>query len=238
MDQQNRPHTPKIRPGVGRRPMPARRPEVRAASPEVRAPEVRAPEAPVPPARLPGPAERAQAGLASIARAASLGSIPAAPSQHAALPAAAQSMVNGLIRPEDRPLGVARGYQRQDLYAVAEIGYHYLFSGGLEIARALFEGLVAVAPDEAYFALALGLTHDHLQEQETADRWYAKAAQLDPHDPRADVNRAELRIERKDFQAARTLLMRGVKKARIRQEWALERKATALLGHLERASNR
>jgi Flp pilus assembly protein TadD len=140
-----------------------------------------------------------------------------------------------MIRNDQRSLQQIRNYSRQDLYAIAEVGYHYLFSGGIDIARALFEGLAAIAPDEAYFALAMGLTTDHQGLTEEAERWYARASQLDPHDGRADVNRAELYLQRGDFANARTLLARGVKKSRIRQDLALERKAAALLKHIDKS---
>lgn len=129
-------------------------------------------------------------------------------------------------------------YQRQDLYAVAEIAYHYLFSGGEEIAYNLLAGLVEVAPKEAYFALAIGLAEDKRENFDEAERWYAKAAELDPLDPRADINRAELRIDKKDFNNARALLMRGLKKARTRRDAAMENKATALLGNLDRREHK
>lgn len=146
----------------------------------------------------------------------------------AARPASAEPVSVALARIE-KPK-----YQRQDLYAVAEIAYHYLFSGGEEVAYSLLAGLVEAAPKEAYFALALGLAEDKRERPAEAERWYAKAAELDPLEPRADINRAELRIDKKDFNNARALLMRGLKKARARRDVALENKASALLDNLNR----
>ncbi len=135
-----------------------------------------------------------------------------------------------------RTLAQARGYGRDDLFAIAEIGYHYLFSGGLTLALTIFEGLNAVAPDEAYFALALGLTHDHLDQRAEANKWYKLAAELDPTDGRADVNRAELFLQAGDKVSAKKLLSRGAQKARNRGDQPLARKAMALINHLERAA--
>jgi Flp pilus assembly protein TadD len=146
----------------------------------------------------------------------------AAPARMAAVP----------VRQIGKSLAQRRGYQRQDLYAVAEIAHHYLFSGGTEIALAILEGLTAVAPEEAYFALARGLTHDHMGDTTEAERWYAKAGELDPSDAHSDINRAELRLEKKDFARARALLKSGANKARARRDSALERKALALLEHI------
>jgi Flp pilus assembly protein TadD len=129
----------------------------------------------------------------------------------------------------------ARGYQRGDLYAIAEIAYHYLMSGGTGLAVALFEGLCAISPKEAYFALGLGLALDHDGQKRSAFDSYTRAAELDPMDGRPDVNRAELLIESGDRAGARRLLSSGALKARRRRDEALERKAQAILAHLSPA---
>lgn len=129
-----------------------------------------------------------------------------------------------------------RGYGREDLMAIAEVGHHYLFSGGTQLALAIFEGLQAIDPGQAYFATALGLTHDHLGNPEEAERWYRRAAQLDPNDGRPDVNRAELRIVRRDYAKARELLIRGANKARASRDEPLLTKAKSMLKQLERVA--
>ena len=141
-----------------------------------------------------------------------------------------------IVNDRQRTLADARGYTRDDLFAVAEIGYHYLFSGGLKLALTLFEGLVAVEPDEAYFALALGLTHDHLGNRAEANTWYHRASVLDPTDGRADINRAELFLQGGDKSTARKLLSLGAQKARALGDQALARKATALIHHIASAT--
>ena len=121
--------------------------------------------------------------------------------------------VGAYVRSQERPLVLVRGYDREDLFAVAEVAYVYLFGGHEQLARVLFEGLAAVAPHEPYFALALGLTYDLCQDLPKAEASYARAAQLDPKDPRPDVNRAELRIERRQYQQAHQLLVRAQNKS-------------------------
>ncbi len=137
------------------------------------------------------------------------------------------------VRP-NTSLAEQRGYAREDLFAIAEIGHNYLFNGGLDLALSLFEGLVAVAPNEAYFVLALGLTHDRLGAPTEAYRWYAHAAKLDKNDPRPDVNMAELDIAAGRFDRAKKLLMRAMQKSRGAGEREVEAKARAMLKHLER----
>jgi len=117
--------------------------------------------------------------------------------------------------------------------AVAEIGYQYLMSGGLELAATLFEGLVQAAPSEPYYLLALGLTRDHQGDTAEADRCYARAGELDRSDGRPDVNRAELCLEQRRPDRARALLASGLKKAVARRDEPLVRKARALLVRIE-----
>ncbi|MFO0727530.1 MAG: hypothetical protein U1E65_27380 [Myxococcota bacterium] len=143
---------------------------------------------------------------------------------------------SALPRPQiGASLAEARAYARADLFAVAEIGYHYLMNGGTRLALTIFEGLAAIAPSEAYFQLALGLAHDHLQDRGAALKAYGRAAELDPGDPRADLNRAELYLLAKDPGAAKPLLRRALDKAERRADQALSRKARALINHLSAA---
>lgn len=134
----------------------------------------------------------------------------------------------------DESLARARGYDPEDLLAIAEIAWHYLMSGGLKLALTLYEGLAAVAPEEPYFALALGLTFDRLNDPAQADAAYRRASQLDPKDGRPDINRAELRLEAGDRAQAMKLLARGSAKANRAGDRALANKADALLEHLMR----
>ncbi|MBK6685809.1 MAG: hypothetical protein IPG45_15160 [Deltaproteobacteria bacterium] len=132
--------------------------------------------------------------------------------------------------PRDRrTLAARRGYSREDLQAVAEIGYHYLHNGGVRFARLLFEGLVAVSPDEPYFALALGLAADHAGDKGMARREYQRASDLDPSDPRPEVNLAELDLEAGRFDAARRHLVTASDRLALRLDPALALKTRALL---------
>lgn len=214
------PSPPKLRQRARPRPRPAPRETMDARKPRPRA---KTPEVIVNDGPQPDVASIRRAGLASIQQA-SLTAIPANTvgqiSQRA----------NG--RPEDRPLAEIRRYSRSDLYAVAELGHQYLFSGGLGVAEAIFEGLRAVAPQESYFALALGLVRAQQGREDEAENLYATAARLDPLDGRADVNRAELRLQKRDFRSARHLLATGSQKSNRRGDHELQRKADALLARL------
>lgn len=118
---------------------------------------------------------------------------------------------------------------------IAELGYHYLMSGGLELANQIFSGLEILAPDEPYFPLALALVSDRLGDKPGAHRAYERAARLSPGDARPDLNRAELFIESGDRNSARTLLGRALEKARRAKDAALVAKAECLLRHIGRS---
>lgn len=163
---------------------------------------------------------------------------PIAPAMSALLPARvsaeqSSSQVKALAVRGGQRARSNSPFNLEDLYAVAEIAHHYLFSGGLSLALTLFDGLVAACPDEAYFTLGLGLTYDQLGDRQQALACYRRAAELDPSDPRPDINAAELFVEVGDWPRARQGLMRGANKARNRADAVLERKAVALLKHLE-----
>lgn len=135
-----------------------------------------------------------------------------------------------------RSIAEARGYEEDELFALAEVGYHYVRSGGLRLAEVIFEGLTAIAPDEPYFWLALGLVEDYLDDKIEARRCYENAARLDPEDPRPEINLAELDLERRDRRSAELRLRRGLAKAVRGRDDALERKAQALLALNGRAA--
>lgn len=129
-------------------------------------------------------------------------------------------------------LAEARGYTREELLALAEIGYHYLFSGGHRIALTIFEGLSVIAPAEPYFALALGLCYDRLDRLLDARRAYGRACELAPHDPRPEINLAELEIEQNELLSATRRLARAVQLAKRSGEAALGAKAATLLARI------
>lgn len=150
----------------------------------------------------------------------------------------ARTVHDAALPPSNRTLAEVRGYREEDLMIVAEIAYQYLFNGGARLALVLYEGLAAVSPKNAYFALALGLTHDHLGAPEKAHHWYQTAAELDPLDGRADINRAELYIQARELGQARKYLSRGAAKALRKKDSALETKAAAMSAALDRLEQR
>jgi tetratricopeptide (TPR) repeat protein len=128
-----------------------------------------------------------------------------------------------------RSIAEARGYSDAELYALAEIGYHYFQSGGLKLALVIFEGLMAVKPSEPYFCLATGLARDFVGDKLGAKRAYREAARLEPADARPELNLAEIALEAGDRQAAFGHLERARVKAERRGDLPLLKKANAVL---------
>lgn len=139
--------------------------------------------------------------------------------------------------PAVRTLAQARGYRKDDLHVIADMATNYLFNGGLRLAVTLFEGLVAVAPDEPYYAMGLGLTYDRMGNAHRAAACYRAAARLDPSDGRPDVNLAELELRARRPRQAVFLLRSGLKKALARDDSELGNKAAAILRRITNASS-
>ena len=98
---------------------------------------------------------------------------------------------------------------------------------------AFYEGLNAIAPDDGYFALSLGVTHEELGDDEQALRWYQEACRLSPKDARARINLGQLFLRRGGRRNAARCFTDGLALARRSGERALEKKARAILDYLE-----
>ena len=122
-----------------------------------------------------------------------------------------------------------RAFTDRQLYAVAELGYHYLRSGGYRLAEVLFRGLVVLDGSKGYFWLALGLTCDRLGDSQEAERCYIEAAHRSPEDCTPLVNLAELALERRDHRRASNLLIRARPKAERSLDTRMIAKIDALI---------
>ena len=87
-----------------------------------------------------------------------------------------------------------RGYTDDELYAVARAGHVFFNQGQLNEARAIFQGLFAVSPRDAYFARALGVVEWAAGNPDGALGAFDIAIKLDPENPAGYVGRAEVRL--------------------------------------------
>ncbi len=125
-----------------------------------------------------------------------------------------------------------RGYDQQQLDAIAEMAHQYIYNGGYRLAVTLLEGLVAVAPQEPRYLMLLGVCYTHIELRRRAAACFASAARLDPTDARPELNLAELAIFAGRSRAAEGRLRLAMKKARASGDRQLEKKAAALVGRL------
>lgn len=112
--------------------------------------------------------------------------------------------------------------------ALAELAFNLHQNGRNRLARAIFEGLTLLQPENAYAHLGAGLMNDFLGAQVEAETFYDRARRLAPGDARPDLNQAELRIQAKDRGTAAKLVALARTKARRAAHGALLRKAEAM----------
>lgn len=117
---------------------------------------------------------------------------------------------------------------RDERAALAEIAFNLHRNGRTRLARVVFEGLALLDPKNAYAHLGAGLTNDVLGERRAAESFYDRARRIDPTDARADINRAELRIQAGDRATAKKLLARALVAAERSHDDMLIQKARAM----------
>lgn len=120
------------------------------------------------------------------------------------------------------------GMGDDELYAIANQGYHLFVQGKNEPARVLFEGLVAMDPRNAYYYRALGAIYWRVKEPQLAIRQFTYAIRVSPREISSYVNRAEVYVAQKQFKLARSDLQFALSTATAADR-ALASKAKAML---------
>lgn len=120
------------------------------------------------------------------------------------------------------------GMGDDELYAIANQGYHLFVQGKNEPARVLFEGLVAMDPRNAYYYRALGAIYWRIKEPQLAIRQFTYAIRVSPREISSYVNRAEVYVAQKQFKLARSDLQFALSTA-TSADRALSNKAKAML---------
>lgn len=95
-----------------------------------------------------------------------------------------------------------KGYTDEELYMIAQQGYTLFLNGKVKDAQIIFEGLVAIDPRNDYYYRALGVVYHRQGDVERAIRQFTHALTVAPQSPAAYVNRAEVHISRRDYEAA------------------------------------
>jgi tetratricopeptide (TPR) repeat protein len=94
-------------------------------------------------------------------------------------------------------------WSREEVYCIAERGYRLYGEGRLREAGILFEGLIAIDPENAYCRKALAAISIRLGRQELAIRHLAAIIARDSHDTDALARRCEVWMTMGDLAAAR-----------------------------------
>ena len=92
-------------------------------------------------------------------------------------------------------LGELRGLTREDAYAIAAIGHAQMLEGKLDVARTIFEGLLAANPKDPYFWLLEAAVLGRQGHDANAVDAYSLALELDGENLEALANRAELLLK-------------------------------------------
>lgn len=121
-----------------------------------------------------------------------------------------------------------KGYSDDELYAIAHTGYFFLMQGKNEEARTLFEGLVAIDPRNDYYYRALGVIFHKLEDPARALKQFGYAIRVNPRQPAAYVNRAEVHISQQRYSEATQDLQKALQLVTAKDP-QLARKARALL---------
>ena len=124
-----------------------------------------------------------------------------------------------------------RGYSDAELYAVARAGHTFFYQGMVAEARAIFQGLFAISPKDAYFARALGVVEWAAGNTEGALGAFDVAIKLDPENASGYVGRAEVRIAAGQKREASGDLQRAITLAAGPKD-PLKNKAEAMLSSL------
>jgi predicted Zn-dependent protease len=120
-----------------------------------------------------------------------------------------------------------RGYTDDELYAVARSAHVFFNQGMIPEARALFQGLFAVSPRDAYFARALGVVEWAAGNPDGALGAFDVAIKLDPENAAGYVGRAEVRIAAGQKREAQADLVKASALPSV--DAALKNKAEAML---------
>jgi tetratricopeptide (TPR) repeat protein len=120
------------------------------------------------------------------------------------------------------------GLSEEELFAFASQGYFMFLQGKTEPARVIFEGLVAIDPRNAYYYRALGAIYWRLKEGQKALKQFTYAIRVAPREISSYVNRAEIYVAQKQFQAARADLSQAIRMSGMTDR-ALAAKARAML---------
>lgn len=94
-------------------------------------------------------------------------------------------------------------WTEEERFAIRELGHLLLLEGKRDLSRALFEGLVATDPEDAWAHLALAATLRLERQFDRAAAALDAALQVNPNFVEAAIQLGEVNLLRGQFEAAR-----------------------------------
>src|SRR5947209_8503584 len=88
-------------------------------------------------------------------------------------------------------LNQAFGLAKQEVEAIATLGFQLYEQGKMDDAEAIFNGLIALDEKIYYGHAGLGAMSLAQERLEEASRWLGRAAELNPSDPTVHANLGE-----------------------------------------------
>lgn len=92
-------------------------------------------------------------------------------------------------------LGEMEGVQKDTQYEMAKKGFKMIAEGKLDLARAIFKGLIALDPFDSYFHMAFGAVEQRSGNYEDAEAAYTRALKFNAFNTTALANRGEVRFQ-------------------------------------------
>lgn len=93
-------------------------------------------------------------------------------------------------------------YGPDQMVMLTEMAYTFFQEGRYEEARVLFEGLVALDMNNAYFYRALGAVAQRMGKNDTAIRYYQRALKLNDSEPEVWANMGEILLVEGELERA------------------------------------
>jgi tetratricopeptide (TPR) repeat protein len=124
-------------------------------------------------------------------------------------------------------LGELEGITKKQQHEMAKLGHRFIRQGKLKEAKAVFEGLLALDPHDAYFHLALGSIAQREDDLDEAEERYTRALEINPYSPHALANRGEvLMMKGRMLDGAKDLLRALEEDPKCREEATKRARAT------------
>ncbi len=103
------------------------------------------------------------------------------------------------------------GLAKQEIEAIAALGFQLYEQGKVDDAEAIFNGLIALDSHVYYGYAGLGALALAEEKLDEASRWLTRAAELNPQDPTVHANLGEAHLRQAKFDEAAEEFQKALK---------------------------